>query len=265
MRRDYIFWGLVLILVGGLMFINAADIRLPGGINPMQLFWPSALVLLGLWVMFGYLFRGNLETEQVSIDLQGAGQASLKLNHGAGRLILRAGAPSGQLLTGSFAGGVKQRAHKSGDRLDAHIEANPVVFPPFLSGWQGLEWDIHLNPDVPLALRLESGASQSELDLRDVKVTDLRLNTGANKTDLLLPANAGKTDVRVELGAASLDIVVPQGVAARIRAEQGVSAIQIDTSRFSYSNGIYESADFSSAPNKADIMIQAGAGRVTVR
>lgn len=265
MRRDYIFWGVILILLGGLMFLNTADIRLPGGINPMQLFWPTALILLGLWIIFGYLLRGKAETEQLVIDLQGASQAALKLNHGAGHLTLHAGASAEQLLTGSFAGGVKQRAHKSGDRLDAHIEANPTFFPPFFGGWQGLEWDISLNRDIPLALRLETGASQSELDLRDLKVTDLRVNTGASKTDLTLPANAGKTDVRVELGAASLDMVVPQGVAARIRSESGAAAIEIDTARFPYSNGIYESADFPSAENKVDIMIQAGAGRVAVR
>lgn len=265
MRRDYIFWGVILILLGGLMFINAADIRLPGGINPMQLFWPTVLILLGLWVIFGYFLRGKVETEQLSIDLQGASQASLKLNHGAGRVILGAGAPAGKLLSGSFAGGVKQQAHLSGGRLDARIEANPMIFPPFLSGWQGLEWTINLNRDVPLTLRLETGASQSELDLRDLKVTDLRVNTGASKTDLTLPANAGLTTVRVELGAASLDMIVPQGVAARIRSESGAAAIEIDTTRFPYSNGIYESPDYSSAQNKVDIMIQAGAGRVTVR
>jgi hypothetical protein len=265
MRRDYIFWGVVLILLGGLMFLSSAGIRLPGGINAIQLFWPSILILLGVWIMSGYFLRGNLKEEQVSIDLQGANQASLKLSHGAGRLILGSGAASGQLLSGTFAGGVKQHAHRSGDRLDAHIEARPFVFPPFFGGWQGLEWNINLNREVPLALKLETGASQSKLDLRDLKVTDLKVSTGASKTDLTLPANAGTTTVKVELGAASLDMFVPQGVAARVRAEQGVSAIEIDTTRFPYSNGIYESADYSSAQNKADIKIEAGAGRVSVR
>jgi hypothetical protein len=265
MRRSYIFWGAVLILLGGLMFLNSAGIRLPGGINAMQLFWPSVLILLGGWVMFGYFLRGNAEEEQVAIDLQGADQASLKLSHGAGRLILGSGAASGQLLNGTFAGGVKQRAHRSGDRLDAHIEARPFVFPPFFGGWQGLEWNISLNRDVPLALKLETGASQSELDLRDLKVTDLKVSTGASKTDVTLPANAGATTVKVELGAASLDMLVPQGVAARIRAEHGAAAIEIDTARFPYSNGIYESTDYSTAQNKADIKIEAGAGKVSVR
>ena len=264
MRRDYLFWGTILILLGGLMFLNTADIRLPGGISPMQLFWPAVLILLGVWVMAGVFLRGNPEEEQVSIDLQGASQASLKLSHGAGRIFLGAGASAGQLLNGTFAGGVKQTIRQSGDRLDAHIEARPFVFPPFFGGSQGLEWKINLNRDIPLALRLETGASQSEFDLRDLRVTDLKVSTGASKTDITLPANAGVTAVKVELGAASLDMVVPVGVGARIRSESGAAAIEIDTKRFPYSNGIYESADYSSAQNKVDIQIQAGAGRVAV-
>jgi hypothetical protein len=265
MRRDYIFWGFVLILLGGLMFMNNAGIRLPRGINPMQLFWPTILILLGGWIIFGYFFRGDVEEEQVSIDLQGASQASLKLSHGAGRIVVGAGAAPGQLLSGSFSGGVKHSAHRAGDRLDVRLESRPFAFPPFISGWQGMGWNFSLNRDIPIALKLETGASQAEFDLRDVKVTDLKVSTGASKADITLPANAGMTTVKVELGAASLDMLVPQGVAARIRTEQGVSAIEIDTTRFPYSNGIYESADYSSVENKVDIVIQAGAGRVAVR
>ncbi len=264
MRRDYLFWGTVLILLGGLMFLNSAGIRLPGGINAMQLFWPSVLIFLGLWIMAGTFIRGNQEEEQVSIDLQGANQASLKLSHGAGLLTVGAGAPPGKLFNGTFGGGVKQNVRKTGDSLDAHIEARPFTFPPFIGGARGLEWNINLNRDVPLTLQLETGASQSKLNLHDLQVRDLKVSTGASKTDITLPAKAGETTVKVELGAASLDIVVPDGVAARIRAEQGVSAIEINRTRFPYSNGIYESADYSSATNKVDIMIQAGVGRVAV-
>jgi hypothetical protein len=264
MRRDYLFWGTVLILLGGLLFLNSAGVRLPGGIHPMNLFWPSVLILLGVWIMAGYFLRGSVEEEQVSIDLQGANQASLKLSHGAGRIVLGAGASPGQLLTGTFAGGVKQSTHLSGDKLKAHIEARPSFFPPFIGGWRGLEWNINLNRDIPLTLRLETGASQSELDLRDLRVTDLKVSTGASKTDITLPANAGETTVKVELGAASLDIVVPDDVAARVRSEHGVAAVEVDSTRFPYSNGIYESADYSSAQNKVDIMIEAGAGKVAV-
>ena len=264
MRRDYIFWGTILILLGGLMFLSSADIRLPYNINPMSLFWPSVLILLGVWIISGYFLRGSVEGEQVSIDLQGASQASLNLNYGAGHLVLGAGASPGQLLTGTFAGSVKQSAHLSGNELKAKVDAGPSFFPPFFGNWGGLEWNVNLNRDVPIRLKLETGASQSELDLQDLRITDLKVSTGASKTDITLPANAGETTVKVELGAASLDMVVPQGVAARIRSEHGVAAVEVDTARFPYSNGIYESADYSSAQNRVDIMIEAGAGKVAV-
>lgn len=264
MRRDFIFWGTVLILLGGLLFINAAGIPLPGGIHAMQLFWPAVLVLLGSWILSGYFLRGaGFEGETRTIELQGAKSASLRLNYGAGRMRLGAGAMGSSFLTGTFAGSVEQKVNLSGDQLKVRLEMRP--FPWLLFGGStGSEWDIQLNQEVPISMRVETGATQSDLDLSYLQVTDLKLSTGASKTELTLPAKAGMTNVNIEIGAASLDIVVPQGVSGRIRAEQGVASVEVDTGRFPYSNGIYESADYSSAQNKVDVVIQAGVGRVTI-
>jgi hypothetical protein len=265
MRRDYLFWGIVLILLGGLMFMNSAGFILPGGINAMRLFWPMVLILLGIWIISGVFTSHNTAMEPASVVLGEATQASLRLSHGAGRLRLGGGASPGQFLDGKFAGGIKQNIKRFGELLDVHLEARPSYFPSFLDSFYGMKWDIDLNLDTPFSLKLETGASKAELDLRDLLVTELIVNTGASKTNITLPSNAGETIVKIELGAASLDLLVPDGVEARVRAEQGVSAIEVDTNRFPYSNGIYESAKFSSAPNKADILIKAGAGRVSVR
>lgn len=264
MRRDHIFWGTILILLGGLMFLSSAGIHLPGGMNPLELFWPSVLILLGTWIMMGVFLKGKPDYEEVKIELGNATRAKLELNHGAGQLVLGSGAKPGQFLSGTFNGGVRQHVDRHADSLDAHIEVQPFQFPFSLGGRRGLEWTLNLNRDVPIDLKIESGASRSELDLRDLQVTDLKVSTGASKTEIILPEHAGLTAVTVELGAASLDITVPDGAAARIRAEQGVSAIEIDTTRFPFSNGIYESADYSSATDKADIIIKAGVGRVAV-
>lgn len=60
-------------------------------------------------------------------------------------------------------------------------------------------------------------------------------------------------------------IRLPGGVNAMQLFWPGIAAIEIDTVRFPYSNGICESVDYSSAQNKVGIMIQAGVGRVAVR
>jgi hypothetical protein len=263
MRRDYLFWGFVLILLGGLMFLNSANIRLPGGINALQLFWPLLLLIAGAWVILGVVLGGGSGPQKdVVVNLQNASQASLRIGHGAGHLSVTAGSMPGKLLTGKVTPGVGVDSKRSGDRVDARVHSSGLIVP--FVNWNGLDWSFELNPEIPIALKLETGASRSDINLLDLKVTDLKVETGASSTNLTLPAKAGTTKVKIELGAAMLDVVVPKDVEARIRVDQGVSAIDIDTSRFSYSNGIYESAGFSSAENRADIKVEAGAGKISI-
>ena len=81
-----------------------------------------------------------------------------------------------------------------------------------------------------------------------------------------LPTSAGQTRVVVKAGAASVDLYVPYGVAARIRNQSGLSGNNFDTARFPRTSGdTYESPDFASATNRADISIESGIGSVNVR
>ncbi len=63
----------------------------------------------------------------------------------------------------------------------------------------------------------DTGAGEANLDLTDLQVKDLRLNTGASSTNLKLPAGAGLTNLKIEAGAASIVIYVPEGYEVRYR------------------------------------------------
>ena len=69
---------------------------------------------------------------------------------------------------------------------------------------------------------------------------------------------------QAQIGAAELTIHIPQGVAARIRSQSGLAEIKVDQGRFPYVNGVYESPDFGASPNRVDLMIEAGVGKVSV-
>ncbi len=86
-------------------------------------------------------------------------------------------------------------------------------------------------PQVPTALTLNVGANKSMLDLRDLNLTDLKLETGASDTHVTLPAR-GRYRADFDLGAASLNITIPDGLSARIRASVGVADFKVDESRF---------------------------------
>jgi len=265
MRRGQLIWGVILLLVGGLLLLDEMGFRFPGGMSPMDLLWPLILILAGAWILFGVFVRGRVETEQASIDLQGAREASLKINHGAGELTIHGGAGGGTLARGSFAGGLDHKASKNGDRLEVRMKpARDFVDFPFLGPHTRLDWDVALNGDVPLALTLEVGANKCVADLRDLQVTDLKLATGASDTKITLPAR-GRIRAELEVGAAALEVIVPEGVSARIRGSVGAGDLKVDETRFPHSAGVYQSPDFESAPNSADVNVSGGAASIRIR
>jgi N-terminal domain of toast_rack, DUF2154/Domain of unknown function (DUF5668) len=264
MRRNQLVWGVILLLIGGLMLVNAMGIKLPNGLSPMELFWPVLLILAGIWVFVGMFFRGSAEVENASIDLQGASSVNLKIDHGAGELKLHGGANGSQFAHGSFSGGLDHKASRNGDRLEVRMRPAKDVFDfPFFGGPSQLDWDVAINNEVPIELKLNLGANKSDLNLRDLNITDLDLDTGASDTKLTLPSK-GRLRADLDMGAASLEIIVPDGVSARIHASLGAADMKVDESRFPRNGRYYQSPDYDTAANAVDINIDAGAASIKI-
>lgn len=261
MRRNQLFWGAVLLLVGGLMLAGEMGVRLPNGNSLMSLFWPILLIGFGFWVLVGVFMRGTVETESARIELQGAREASIHFNHGAGEFRLHGGASGNELLYGTFAGGVERNSSVNGDRLNLKLQPAKDLFmlPPFW-GREQLDWDISLNGSVPTALDFNLGANKSTLDLRDLAITDIRLKSGASETIVTLPTK-GRLNANFEVGAASLVLIVPEGVSIRARATIGAGDFSVDRNRFP-SN---ESPDYATAENAIDIHVTGGAASVRIK
>jgi hypothetical protein len=265
MRRGQLFWGIVLLLIGGIMLANEMGVRLPNNMSLMQLFWPLALIFAGGWVLVGVLFRGNVETENASIDLQDANNAYLKISHGAGELKVHSGASINEIAHGTFVGGLEHKATRNGDRLEVRMRpANDFMDFPFFGPRAQFDWDVALNAEIPTALELSLGANKSMLDLHDMNITDLKLETGASDTRLTLPAR-GRFRADLDFGAASLEVIIPDGLSARIRASLGAADMKIDESRFPRNGSYYQSRDYDSAANSVDMTIDAGAASINIK
>jgi hypothetical protein len=263
MRNSSLTWGVILLLLGGLMLGDAMGIRV-NGIAPMSFFWPLALILFGGWMILGVMVRRqSVASESASVDLQGASEASVRLNHGAGELKISSGAGMSQLASGTFVGGLVQDSRLNGTRLEVRMSPPSQTFPMF-GNFDRLDWDVRFNQEIPLALNLQTGADKADVDLRDLKVTSLKVETGASQTNITLPAH-GRLRADFELGAASLRLNVPEGVSARIRVSQGVSDVKIDQARFPRSGDVYQSPDFDSAANAVEMKIEAGAAEIRVQ
>jgi hypothetical protein len=240
-------------------------------INVWPYLWPAALIFIGGWFLVGSQIRPKaVETEEVTIPLQGASRAGIRIRHGAGRLAIRGGAGPNVLAAGSFSGGLQHTENRRGDTLDADLRVpsgawmnfgGPWIFGP----WNPILWDMRLNETIPMTLDLETGAGESQMDFSALRVEDISLKTGASSSEMTLPARAGKTRVKVTSGAASVVLRVPDGVAARISVESGLAGITINQNRFPRSGEGYQSPDYDRAQNSADIRIETGVGAVEIR
>jgi len=258
-RRGSLFWGSVLIILAALLLLKQLQIIH----DVFGFFWPLLIIALGIGMIVGFYSRHMpIVGQQVSIPLEGAASAFIKLDHGAGRLTLHSGAGSGEILNGRFSNGLDYKSRLDGDRLEVKLRTPRPVW----AWWPGetLDWEVNLNPLIPLSLKFDSGASSSVLDLIDLKVIDLDIDTGASKTELTLPANAGSTHVDIDTGASSLKVIIPSGVAASIRVKSGMASVSIDARFPHLDGGLYQSPDYSTASNRVDLNIDAGVGSIEI-
>ncbi len=259
--RGSIFWGGVLILLGGLFLLDNLGL-LP--VRAWSLFWPLVLIAAGALTLLGVM-RRNVRRESVAgeVPLQGATRARVRVHHGAGTLRVQAGARPGMLASGSFTGGLAPRVRREGDLLVADLspDTDPVAFAtPWNWGPGGAyDWDLNLTDAVPLELAFETGASESRIDLSGIRATSVTVSTGASSTVLTLPAKpSGTCPVRIEGGAASVEATVPAGVEAFVRSESGLADVHVDRSRFLPVPGGYQSAGYATATDRLEIKVSMG-------
>jgi hypothetical protein len=272
MRCGRFSWGGFLVLLGALFLLNNFGIL---SINIWQVFWPLLIIWWGLQLLVEGGRRPSSpsppsppitnEVIRYVIPIKGVEEAHIRLKHGGGRLEIHGTTAPDELLAGIFEGeGVKFEAETAaGDVLHLDMRVpDTAVIPPLPTGQN--HWNFGLNEEVPISLNLDTGASQAQLDLQDLRLTELRLHSGADQTTLTLPAHAGYTLVQVESGVAEVHIIVPQGVAAHIRSRQGLSNVRVDEKRFPRVGNVYESEEYDEAENRVDIHINTEVSRVFI-
>ena len=252
-------WPIAWIVIGAILLASTTGNL---GQDPGSLiaeYWPWALIILGIWFVIGALIPGGQHgQETLVVPLAGAQAADVRFRFGAGTLTTRTAA-AGNLIDGDFPGGVVHRADGPGR---AELSQDTTYGLPWLD--RKADWVVGLTGEVPLDLRLDTGAARVTLDLLDLRVRRLELHTGASETRVRLPRAAGMTEVKTEHGAASLSIEVPSGVAARIRARMTLGSSQIDEARFPRIGDIYQSVDYGTAANRVDIDASGGVGSLRI-
>lgn len=253
-----IVWGTLLVVFGVVLLVGTLGIgRVELG-TVLATWWPAILIAFGVAIIVEARWPGRRPADTLSLDLAGASTAEVRIDFGGGRLTV-VGAPAGKLVDGTFLGGVHHRLAGPG-QVRLWADAGDWWWR---MGWRGFDWQVGLARDVPLTLEIHCGASQTDLDLTDVRLASLFLSTGAAETRVRLP-RAGSSTVRIEAGVAAVRLFVPQGVAARIRSSMALGTTDVDARRFPRGADGWASPDFASVADRIDIAVNGGMGSVTV-
>ena len=255
-----VLWGPIAVTAIGLLMLGITTGELKAlGSGDLVRWWPLAVIGLGVWYLLGaVIVRDHAPgTEMVNIPLGALTSAEIRLRFGGGELHVGPATP-GMLVSGSFEGGVVQRQLGPG-RIELKPHDSGAAF------WSGatLRWDVGLAAEIPVDLRLDTGANRSHVDLSALRIRRLELHTGASETTVQLPAS-GAVSARVEAGLASVTLIVPAGVAARVASQMAIGSTHVDESRFPRSMDGWASSDYESATNRIEITVSGGIGSVRV-
>lgn len=295
-RRRGLFWPLVLIGIGLLALF--ANYGLISGLSVIAILalWPVLLILLGIDIAFArrwplqtlvaevaiiglalvlaatqpnalslgaFNFGGSGSCRDplssVSIDRGSWQTVALRIDGGAARYHLTGGATAAVEANATYDELCSAVRSSDGARGDLRLTQGGTR----LGG--NNQVDVRLANDLPMSLTVNAGAGEFDLDLHDVKITDLRLNVGASSTTLVLPHPSGEVAIRADGGASSLVVEIPADVEARVTVSGGLVSSSSSNPRATKSGNVIETAGYATAHDRVTITVNGGASSVSVR
>lgn len=232
------YWPLLLILIGlGKIYDSTRRRKDPGA--PDRFSVGSAIGAVALVLLLVAIFwhgralsrnrGGDSSTghETKIIELQDAKSVQATVEMGAGELTLAGG--TDRLLDATFdftdswmtpqvdyqVSQGKGELRISQDGSGPHIGRNENT------------WDLRLNKNVPISLKVDMGAGQGNLKLQDVNITRLDLNIGAGEVNVDLTGDR-KTDLRGDIngGVGQANIRLPKNVGVIVHASGFIGSIE---------------------------------------
>ena len=228
-----------------------------------------ALLAGALWLFGAGIGTGRVvAAEEIRQALDGATQAEVVIAPAVGTLYIEALPESANLVEGAIRLGSGERATPEfaveGETATFTLRSEGMAFGPFVGSWDDQRgWDLGLNPDVPLQLKVSLSVGESDVDLTGLTVSDLEVSMGVGQTTVILP-DEGRFRAKIEGAIGQTIVVIPEGMAARIHVDTGLAGRQL-SDEYQRHGDVYTSPGYESADNRVDLQVSQAIGNVTIR
>jgi hypothetical protein len=295
--RPGFIWPVILITAGALWLLSSTGTI---GVDWWRLvrLWPVLLILWGIEVLLGgrsllanvlvatltlavaagvafYVVSGvpfqrgaGVAVDRFSEPLNGIDQAQLEVNMPAGNLVLESLGDSGDLVSGELdlAGRVQPKwdYQETGGRAEMSLAyAGGNSLRGFVPG-ENETWTLRLSPQAEVSLKAELGAGQLELDLADLEISDLEVQTAVGQSLVTMPGQGTPTGtVRNVIGQLVIDI--PRNMGAQIRINRALTSVSVPARYQEVADGLYQTEGWDSSEQRVDLTLEVVIGQVTVR
>jgi hypothetical protein len=227
----------------------------------------NVLALLAVLLLVACSSRlrvGELRSESQSVELGDAESVRAEINLGAGDLAVSGGTE--KLLEAHFTYNVDELKpevkYTDGRLILSQPESEGLPDLRGISDFRN-EWDLRLNDQVPLDLRVEMGAGASELRLAGLTLTGLDITLGAGGSTIDLSGDWSRDlNVTIEAGAGDITVRLPTDVGVRVTVDAGVGTVV--AADLNQNGNIYTNAAYGVSAMTMQINIDAGVGQINL-
>ena len=208
-------------------------------------------------------FSSSLRHDARTVDLAGAKTVRADLSMGAGQLTLRGG--SSHLLDADF----EYHAREGSPQMEyavnggkGELKISQEGGEPNIGGTNNT-WSLHFSNSVPLDLKIDMGAGEGDLRLRDLDLTNLTVNMGAGRVEVDFTGDRKKDlQADIEGGVGQAVIRLPRKIGVVVHASGGIGTI--DASGLKHDGDQYTNEAYGKSPVTIHLKVEGGVGQISL-
>jgi len=282
-------WGIFLIFLGIIFLLQTLNVLPWSFWSTLWRFWPVLIIIAGLVVLLGgrkpwlvtilvILILGTslgialwqhrsakpVVTGEATYTQSQAGLAAaqIEVSFQTGKLILEEEFATPNLVEVLYEDS-SLSASFSNENGTGILNLKSDRSPSF--SWEKhTDWMVKLTPALPLTIDINTAASNLELDMNNLRLTQFDLESSASRCEIIMPVS-GKITADISASVSDVTITIPSSMAARIKTDTSVASVSVDQERFPRNDNYYISPGYDSAVNQLDLKLDCSVGSIKIK
>jgi len=207
---------------------------------------------------------GKEKQSEINVKKDKAKQLEVTLNAGVGHLNISGGA--GDWVEGEINYNIddykpKIKYDRIGNKGKVTIEQSKKNLSGIKMGNIKNTWDLQLTNKIPIELEVNTGASETYLDLQGLQLSALDIHAGVGDITVDLSGKWKESfNVDLDMGVGQSTIILPRNVGVKIKSSKGIGQSNFN-GFISEGNGVYVNEAFKDADVKIIVNTDLGIGQ----